>query len=160
MSDARSLISSDHIDVFYIYYSFCCNSFYLWLVTRSCCSFILVFFFKNRNCSTINLLNLHVKRKIVFYFCFTFICIFKIAFASSNCDDRSTAILIHSIKEMKYKSQNHKFYRNDFYFFHYVNDNYILQFVAPCERQRTLLYKAVHSTDINVYAYKIYWVLR
>lgn len=61
---------------------------------------------------------------------------------------------------MKYKSQNHTFYRNDFYFFHNVNDNYILQFVAPCERQRTLLNKAVHSTDINVYAYKIYWVLR
>lgn len=79
MSDARSLISSDHIDVFYIYYSSCCNFFYLWLVTRSCCSFILFFFFKNRNCSTINLLNLHDKRKIVFYFCFTFICIFKIA---------------------------------------------------------------------------------
>lgn len=86
MSDARSLISSDHIDVFYIYYSFCCNSFYLWLVTRSCCSFILVFFFKNRNCSTINLLNLHDKRKIVFYFCFTCICILQIASANSNCD--------------------------------------------------------------------------
>lgn len=60
------------------------------------------------------------------------------------------------MKEMKYKTQIHKFYIYDFYFFHNVNDNYILQFVAPCERQKTLLYKAVHSTDINVYTYKIY----
>lgn len=29
-----------------------------------------------------------------------------------------------------------------------------MQFVAPCERQRTLLYRAVHSTDIHVNIYK------
>lgn len=29
-----------------------------------------------------------------------------------------------------------------------------MQFVAPCERQRTLLYRAVHSTDMHVNIYK------